>query len=490
MKSENTTVKLYFVFLTLRVVYGLFQTTFFIPDEIWQGPEIAHLLVFGRGHATWEWSVGLRSYVHPLIFGAVFKILDILHLDTYLAVMVSPRLVQATIAAAGDVAVYRISVHLGTAPYASVFHLTNWFSVFAYSRALVNSAEVSFVLLGTMCFIEERFLTLALVAGLSFAIRPSSALFFIPLCVAVAMRTKASMTAQCLLCGSVVIGAATFVDSVAHGAFLFPSWNFVKYNLTMGIGATFGVSVWHYFFTFGLTVYFLGALPSVIRNFRLLPVPVLLGCLLMLASLSASPHKEFRFAVPVFAVLGCVINVRAKFVFIHILVAIFISRIHGRGAEQILPIIRDMSKHNPNLSVLFMRCHSTPWLTSIHDRPDLVMDFLECAPYQVTDKVMSDRASYDRDPPMWIRTHAERVAINDVVVLDADPAVEQELTSMGYVETSRFWDGFSGDANPANDFSPLGDKFLVIMVRHSLPNAEKVTIIPNNTTTTRIYVLV
>jgi hypothetical protein len=34
------------------------------------------------GHLTWEWQRGLRSYLHPLIFAALYKILALLRLDT------------------------------------------------------------------------------------------------------------------------------------------------------------------------------------------------------------------------------------------------------------------------------------------------------------------------------------------------------------------------------------------------------------------------
>jgi hypothetical protein len=33
-------------------------------------------------HLTWEWQRGLRSYLHPLIFAALYKILALLRLDT------------------------------------------------------------------------------------------------------------------------------------------------------------------------------------------------------------------------------------------------------------------------------------------------------------------------------------------------------------------------------------------------------------------------
>ena len=43
--------------------------TQFDPDEYWQALEPAHLIVFGEGFLTWEWSpaVGIRSWLYPVI---------------------------------------------------------------------------------------------------------------------------------------------------------------------------------------------------------------------------------------------------------------------------------------------------------------------------------------------------------------------------------------------------------------------------------------
>lgn len=34
------------------------------------------------GHLTWEWKKGIRSYLHPLLFAALYKVLAFLRLDT------------------------------------------------------------------------------------------------------------------------------------------------------------------------------------------------------------------------------------------------------------------------------------------------------------------------------------------------------------------------------------------------------------------------
>jgi phosphatidylinositol glycan class B len=86
--------------------------TFFEADEFWQGPEVAHRLVFGYGHLTWEWSEGLRSYLHPLLFAALFKIIALFRIDTPFIVALSPRLLQALFAAVADVHVYALAIRL------------------------------------------------------------------------------------------------------------------------------------------------------------------------------------------------------------------------------------------------------------------------------------------------------------------------------------------------------------------------------------------
>jgi hypothetical protein len=34
------------------------------------------------GHLTWEWEKGIRSYLHPMLFVVLYKVLALLGLDT------------------------------------------------------------------------------------------------------------------------------------------------------------------------------------------------------------------------------------------------------------------------------------------------------------------------------------------------------------------------------------------------------------------------
>ena len=74
-------------------------------DETYQSVEVAHSLVFGRGHLTWEWTSDspIRSYLHPLFFAALFQILKFLHLDNAENVVIMPRILQGVISAISDI---------------------------------------------------------------------------------------------------------------------------------------------------------------------------------------------------------------------------------------------------------------------------------------------------------------------------------------------------------------------------------------------------
>jgi phosphatidylinositol glycan class B len=95
--------------LAFRAANALLVRTYFNPDEHWQCLEVAHRVAFGYGHLTWEWKRGLRSYLHPLIFAALYKILALLHLDNPWFMVMAPRLLQSVFAAFGDLYLYKLS---------------------------------------------------------------------------------------------------------------------------------------------------------------------------------------------------------------------------------------------------------------------------------------------------------------------------------------------------------------------------------------------
>ena len=101
--------------LGFRLANALLIQTYFNPDEHWQALEVAHRIAFGYtlfsflfvsqshsaqqsslkngflilfviflryGHLTWEWEKGIRSYLHPMLFAVLYRVLAFLGLDT------------------------------------------------------------------------------------------------------------------------------------------------------------------------------------------------------------------------------------------------------------------------------------------------------------------------------------------------------------------------------------------------------------------------
>jgi len=91
--SGGACLHVFLLFMLYRWLNGLLVWTYFDPDEYWQSLEIAHKQVFGYGYTTWEWQPAsmLRGFFHPLVFAVLYKILQLLRLDTpYALVQVNP----------------------------------------------------------------------------------------------------------------------------------------------------------------------------------------------------------------------------------------------------------------------------------------------------------------------------------------------------------------------------------------------------------------
>ena len=66
---EFSTKKLLAIFLSIRVLMAVYSKSYHHGDETEQSVEIAHRIVFGQGHLTWEWTnpTPIRSVLHALM---------------------------------------------------------------------------------------------------------------------------------------------------------------------------------------------------------------------------------------------------------------------------------------------------------------------------------------------------------------------------------------------------------------------------------------
>lgn len=60
--------------LALRLGLALGTPNVFFPDEIFQTLEPAHRLAFGYGVVSWEWRLGIRSWVFPALLAGIMRL--------------------------------------------------------------------------------------------------------------------------------------------------------------------------------------------------------------------------------------------------------------------------------------------------------------------------------------------------------------------------------------------------------------------------------
>ncbi|CAN0028656.1 unnamed protein product [Ectocarpus sp. 6 AP-2014] len=335
--------KLLAVLVAFRVLNALVVRTSFTPDEFWQGPEPAHLLAFGSGHLTWEWeqTARIRGFTHPLIFAAVYKALQILGLDTRWAVAHSPKLLQAVMAGVCDYCAFGLALRAfgaAAAGWALLFQVLSWFNFYCLVRPYSNSAEA---VLATAALFQwaphilsasrksargdavgrsdsagTRGETCALLlAALCVAVRPTSAALWavtgmFRLSTLPIKRWPRYLALTVLPPVAAVVGASFYLDSKLYGTATLVPLNFLRFNVLEGKSRIFGEQPWHWNFSQGLPAVLGAALPPALWGLwrpcgeggvggggGVVTAAGLVGLLSVYHS--TSPHKEFRFLLPV-----------------------------------------------------------------------------------------------------------------------------------------------------------------------------------------------
>ncbi|KAJ9463394.1 GPI mannosyltransferase 3 [Diplonema papillatum] len=131
------------------------------PDEFWQGPEVAYWLVWGQGELTWEWHVGLRSWLHPSVIAAVYKVLALLGMDSTVVVSYAPAVLFALVSYGSDVLVHNLSLLVlprrpDVADTALFLSIASWFVFYCSPRPLSNCLEAFLTLASLNLWFAHR----------------------------------------------------------------------------------------------------------------------------------------------------------------------------------------------------------------------------------------------------------------------------------------------------------------------------------------------
>ncbi|KAJ6355359.1 hypothetical protein OIU77_005862 [Salix suchowensis] len=473
--------------LAFRIVNSLLIQTYFNPDEHWQALEVAHRIVFGYGHLTWEWRKGIRSYFHPLVFAVLYKVLALFGLDTPWFMAHSPRLLQALFSAVGDLYFYKLSNAIfgnSVAKWALFSQLANWFMFFCFNRTLSNSLETVLTLVGLYYWpcmraspskapLVLRKWGLA-IAALACAIRPTSAVTWVYiglLELAVTRDRLKFLVLEVVPIGALVLGLSCLLDRLMYGSWVIVPLNFLKFNFLSSGGDYYGTHKWHWYFSQGFTVMLFTFLPFSIAGSIKSKCWKLSGLIAwVLIVYSVQGHKEFRFVLPMLPIAlmfsGYSLSVMAKadsdsrrkgssdshmkrpskvgFAIFFLLatnipMALYMSLVHQRGTEDVMIYLSKEAQNQKVKGILFlMPCHATPYYSTLHY--DLPMRILDCSPSE--EKGIPDESDhFMMDPVSFVSTLMTNGSLpSHVVLFDSEEQLLRDfLISHSFTEIRRFF---------------------------------------------------
>ncbi|KAH8481943.1 hypothetical protein H0E87_029412 [Populus deltoides] len=473
--------------LAFRIVNSLLIQTYFNPDEHWQALEVAHRIVFGYGHLTWEWRKGIRSYFHPLLFAVLYKVLALFGLDTPWFMAHAPRLLQALFSAVGDLYFYKLSNAIFgnfVAKWALFSQLANWFMFFCFNRTLSNSLETVLTLVGLYYWpcmraspskvpLVLRKWGLA-IAALACAIRPTSAITWVYvglLELAVTCDRLKFLVLEVVPIGALVLALSCLLDRLMYGSWVIVPLNFLKFNFLSSGGDYYGTHKWHWYFSQGLTVMLFTFLPFSIAGSiksKCWKLSGLIAWVLIVYSIQG--HKEFRFVLPMLPIAlmfsGYSLSVMAKsdsdsrrkgspnsrmkrpskvgfaiFVLLatNIPMALYMSLVHQRGTEDVMIYLSKEAQNEKVKGILFlMPCHATPYYSTLHY--DLPMRILDCSPSE--EKGIPDESDhFMMDPVSFVSTLMTNGSLpSHVVLFDSEEKLLRDfLISHSFIEIRRFF---------------------------------------------------
>jgi GPI mannosyltransferase 3 len=173
--------------------------------------------------------------------------------------------------------------------WALICQLASWFNFYCSVRTVINSAEAFLAAYGAyhwLCSLEmleashairkkdvlpgklfraeqQRWL---LAAATSAVVRPSSILFWAPVALYTLLRRAPDLLSDGFLIGCTVLFAATGMDRLWYGRWVFVPWEFFKFNLLQGGSSLYGSHGWHWNFSSGFPVVLATLLPLLLRG--------------------------------------------------------------------------------------------------------------------------------------------------------------------------------------------------------------------------------
>ncbi|HET7848039.1 MAG TPA: hypothetical protein VFL51_03155, partial [Pseudolabrys sp.] len=283
------------------------------PDENFQLFEQAHRLAFGYGIVPWEFVTGIRSPVLPAVFAAVFRVSEpvVGGPEGYLIVA---RLLLALFSLAAVAAVYRMARRT-SATHAMMAGLVaaTWFElVYFADRPLTEAIATTVLLVGLSlasvpekAFTRRRLVAIGLTLGLCLMLRVHLATGLVVAAMWVGRLDVRGRWLPIALGGLIPVALFGAADWAAWGSPFHSYVRAVQVNLVQGVASSYGTApagayaawLWH---QWRYAMPLLEAL-MIVRARR--SALWLVVAIVIIATHSAIPHKEYRFVFPAFACL-------------------------------------------------------------------------------------------------------------------------------------------------------------------------------------------
>lgn len=424
--------------LGVRVLLTLLLYTWFVPDELFQSAEVAHRLVFGTGHLSWEWSSNLRSYLHPLFLALPLVLLRPLQPPQWLIAFL-PHLIHAFLFSVGDRMFISLSKRFlrcspaSAAHFALLMYLSSWFISYCSPRSLSNSLECLLTLIALRWYPFPGASSLSVwpymaLGALTIVVRPTAVLIWLPLGLWHLVRTDAPLRVaiSAVLAVLPVFAVCVLIDSYFIGRLTFVLWNFLSFNVLTGGSAHFGVHPWHWYLSQGLpSVLLLHLIPIVLSLFSRPRPPLSLffvsSFYVIFHSLLA--HKEQRFLLPILPFLslysGHFFSTLSRslgslpsrwkaflclLLFTDLVVLIYTLTVHQRGPYAVVSFLVSQSKDDIRPTFL-VPCYSVPEFSYFHDRTSWIRS-LDCSPNLSGDPdYVEEGDAFHANPVGWLSEH-------------------------------------------------------------------------------------
>jgi hypothetical protein len=247
--------RLWLALVVLRLGNAWLVQTQFVPDEYWQGPEIAHLLSFCTGHRTWEWYLAIRSVLHPAILALFVQIFSAVGCSSSACVIWAYKLPHILLAASADLALYHFAIKCSGSrrfgALALVLQLLSWFQTYACTRTLSNSLEASLLIISLALWPSPQHAptwqkwAAFLAASIAVIARPPSAVFFGALAL---LTLTLSDLVRAAFTGITTLTITTiFLDAPFFGRWELPMANFFHQNLVLDVASAYGThpTLWY-----------------------------------------------------------------------------------------------------------------------------------------------------------------------------------------------------------------------------------------------------